>query len=119
MKPLVLLIVAAVIALAAGTVDYEASSPVPDPCRPENSISVPGQDYLFESRYIYGKIKDEGLTGRCWLIDGGDIEQESLNRFCEMIWWADPTAHCQAGPAPLGAAVLIRQLYLPVILSVH
>lgn len=86
----------------------------PPRCVPDNSISVPGLDYLFESRYIYGKIVDEELAGYCWIVGDGSTD---ISQFCWLVDLLDPTASCLEGPAMEGVMVLFFEYRLPVVMK--
>lgn len=90
-----------------------SSSPLPAYCA--GLIAVPAQKYLFESRYIYGKIVDEHRLGYCWQIGDGGTPKETFDKFCWVIHLDDPTAHCSPGPASLEALKLVYLTWLPVV----
>lgn len=92
------------------------TSPV-GPCAAGRWISVPGQDYMYETYHIAWKVSEQGFGGYCWYVDGDTISDTELARYCAAIAWIDDTAECRRGPAPLGAAALFQMVWLPVVIK--
>lgn len=119
MKILALVLIVVVISpvLLGGVSTDPFVSPIPDYC---NGIAItPGLDYLFESRFIYGRIKDDGWQGYCWFIGDEQTTTEVMDRFCWLVDWADDTARCYPGPAPLGSQsqAVVNRVWLPVVVK--
>lgn len=92
------------------------TSPI-GPCAAGRWMSVPGQDYMYETYHIAWKVTEQGFSNYCWYVDGDTISDTELARYCAAIAWIDDTAECRRGPAPLGAASLFQMVWLPVVIK--